>query len=505
MVSNTLPKHLLVSSILVLFFFFPLFWISQYNYPSGDDFGMALLARKLGVLGATEWWYFNYCGRYSYSFLQSLVSSYENWLTIYKIFPVALILAGFGCVYYFIRAFFGRGFSGAELLTLSASVYVLLVSLTPDITTGFYWLSSNIQYSGAVFTSLLIFAICINLSRAQTTPVKTAYALLVIVLITLLAGLNEASALFFIATLGTINFFYILRFKRPDKWNLAFLVISVTFGLISFLAPGTEVRVRELEAEFDFLNILVGSIALTFFLLVEILTSTPLLLASIIYLAFLNFNRGKLDRPRSLLLGVRWYWVLSAMLLTITAVNSAVLTAIGLNSLTDRLKNAYVYSIFFGWLLLMTTLFFDLSAKKINLHVPNWIIGALAAFIFGFLFTGYQLEISLKNVIPSSSGSQRIFSVINTKSVYSNAYLDILSGRAARFSRQNREREEQLLNAEGDTVDFSLYSYVPETIFVQDVNHPFGAPDSLSTIICGKVKTLRLVETGPPAPVKKKF
>ena len=127
------------------------------------------------------------------------------------------------------------------------------------------------------------------------------------------------------------------------------------------------------------------------------------------------------------------------MLLSITAINFVIFTAVGVNSLTDRLKNIYVYSIFFGWLLLLTALFFDLSRKKVNLAVPNWMMKVLVAGIVGFLLTGYKLELGGLNIIPSSSRSQRFFSQINTKSVYANAYLDILSGRAERFSRQNED------------------------------------------------------------------
>jgi hypothetical protein len=500
-----MPKRFPIPLLLALFFFFPLIWISQYNYPSGDDFYMARLARELGAFEATKWWYFNGSGRYSYSYLQSLISVSEHWMVIYKAFPVALLLAGFGCVYYFVRAFYGSGFSRAKAFNLSLALYTLLISFTPDIATGFYWLTTNIQYVGAVFMSILTFALYINLSSTKRPPHRAAYVLLVIVLIALLAGMNEASALFLLATLGIINLLHVVKFKRPSKLGLAFLALGVALSLFCFLAPGTRVRLSVLNTEFHFFNILAGSIGLTFYLLTDLLTSTPLLPASVIYLAFLQANHDRLDRPRALLLGVRWYWILSFMLLTITAVNFVISTAQGVNSLTDRLKNIYVYTIFFGWLLMLTALFIDLSARKISLHVPRWIVGTLSVVVFGFLLTGYKLEISGGNVIPSSSRSQKFFSLINTDSVYANAYLDVLSGRAQRFSKQNEERERQFLNAPGDVVEVPLYSYVPKTIFTQDANHPFGQPDELSRIMVGKIMRLHYVETGAPAPLKENF
>jgi hypothetical protein len=500
-----MPKRFLVALLCLLLLFFPLLWISQYIYPSGDDYFIAFQAKKLGALGATKWWYFNWSGRYSFLFLQSLISSFNSWVTLYKAFPVALFLAGFGCLYYFVRAFFGRGFSKTTSFILSAVLYAFLISLTPDVATGFYWLTASIQYSGALFTSLLIFSLYINFTVAKKSLTRTAYALLIAFLIAFLAGLNEASALWLVATFGFINGLHIVEFKRPRKWALAFLTIGIAFCLVSFLSPGTRARIGQIGAEGHLLTTIGGAIGLTFYLFTELLTSTPLLPASIIYLTFLSANRDRLERLSALMRGVRWHWLLLFMLLSLTAVNFIIFTAVGVNSLPDRLKNVYVYSIFFGWLLLMTALFFDLSRKKLSLAVPSWITGVLAVTIIGFLLTGYKLELSRRQIIPSSSQSQKFFSLISTQSVYANAYLDILSGRAERFAQQNAEREERVRNAQGDAVEFPLYSYVPETIFVQDVNQPAGAPDWLTIIFSGEIKHLNYMETGPPPPVKKKL
>jgi hypothetical protein len=154
----------------------------------------------------------------------------------------------------------------------------------------------------------------------------------------------------------------------------------------------------------------------------------------------------------------------------------------------------------------MTALYIDLVSRKIEFHIPNWITGVLTVVLLGFLLTGFELKFNNRNVDPSAAGMRRIFSLVNTNSVYANAYLDILSGRAARYARQNEERSSRLLCAAGgDTVEFPLYSYVPETIFIQDANHPFGMPDALSRAIAGEVRTLRYVETGTPAPRKDRF
>jgi Family of unknown function (DUF6056) len=439
-------------------------------------------------------------------FLHALISSSPHWLVIYKLFPVALFLAGFGCVYFFLTAFFGKALGRSSILSVSLVLFVLLISFTPDIATAFYWLTTSIQYTGAFFISVFILGLYIKLIRADTQSRKIGFALLIVSLLLVVAGLNEASVLFLLATLGFVNGFHLIRFRKVHMWAFAFLIIAVFFSLISFLSPGNRIRLgTNAPQTFAFFKLLVGSVALTFFLLTELLTTTPILMASIVYLAFLNSHRHQLDLPRALLKDVRWYWVLSLMILAVSAVNFAIFFAAGVNSLADRIKNVYFYSVFLGWFLLITVLFLDLSRRKLNPLVPNWITATLVLVIVGFLCTGFRLGASHENVIPDSTGSQKLFAAVKTQSVSGKAYLDLLSGRASRFARQNEERETQIGSAGENPAGFSLYSYVPETIFIQDVNHPFGEPEWLSRFACGTVKQLDYLPTGPPAPLKKKF
>lgn len=500
-----MEKHHLLSLSLMMFFFFPLVYISQYNYPSGDDYHALLQARKLGALEAAKWWYFNWTGRYTSFFLQSLFASHAGWLTIYKIVPPALFLAGFSSVFYFFRNFFGRGLSNKALFSFSAGMYVFLVGLTPDAATGFYWLPTSVQYLGAVFISLLILSLYIKLHRAINFSAKVMLSFLVVLLIAFLAGLNEISTLFLITIFSSINFFYFIKFKRLHTWSLMFLAFSVLFALISFLSPGNAIRAQQAGTEIHFIKILAGAVGATFYLAVELLSTTPLLLASIVYLVFLDFNRDKLGEPFSFMSGVRWHWVLAALFCAVTATNVLLFIATDVNSLVYRIKNVYVYSIVLIWLFFLTSLYVDLAAKKIKFNIPTWATGLLTIFILFFLLTGFELKLSRKNIIPSSNVAQQAFSTIKTKSVYTNAYLDVASGRAKRFCLQNEERMKQLRDTKGDAVDISLYSYVPETLFIQDVNHPFGAPAAMSMALSGEVKHLRYMETGPPVTLKEKF
>jgi hypothetical protein len=498
-------SRLSAASVAFLLLFLPLLWISQYAYPSGDDFQLAFIANKLGPVGAMKWWYFNGCGRYSYTLLQSLISVSRYWLVLYRMLPPLLLLVGFGSVFYFLRSIFGLALGRKSLVLLSAASYALLLNLTPDIATAFYWLTTSIQYVGAVFASLLVFALLREFTRATRSTVRLVAATLIIFLILLVAGMNEVSALFMCAALASVNLLYIARKKKPWLGGLAFATLSVVGSLFSFYSPGTSARLSQASAEVGLIKVVAGAISLTLYLLFEFLLAKPILPATVLYFAFLSANRDRLAQARSLFSYVRWDAAALLLLGAMTGVNIIIFTAIGPNSLVDRVKNVYVYSLFFGWFILMTAVFFQFVDKRREFRLPKGVSWAISAFLVGFLVVGSKVEIAGGNAMPNSNSLQRIASSIQTTSVYTNAFLDLLSGRAAYFAEQNRQREAELRMCSGEAIDFSLYSHVPETIFIQDVNHPFGEPNWLTAYSCGRETKLNYRETGPQVPQKKKF
>lgn len=499
-------KQHLIAAALLAFCFLPLLLISRYDYPSGDDYRTFVRARQLGATGAAAAWYTNWSGRYSSFLIQSFIAARDSWLAVYRVVPVVLIIAGFACLYYFLRTLFGAGLSRRASFTLAAVVYTLLVAVAPDAATGFYWLSTNVQYAGAFFASLLIIALFIKLGRAAKSSTKAIISIALFVLIGFVAGLNELSIIFLASVFASIIIFNFVRFKKLHATSLALFLVCVAFAAATFFAPGNFIRIRETKTEFHLTEIVPGSIGLTIYLLVELLSTTPLLPASVLYLFFLHANRERLAAPLSFLAGVRWWWVLAAIMFAVTLANAALFAAVGVgtNSLPFRVKNVYVYSIALGWLLLLTVLFVDLSRRKVEFSLPKWATLALASFVALYVLTGFELKLGGAS-IPGATTLQQAFSAVSTRSVYTNAYLDLLTGRARRYREQSEERARLLRDAAGDTVDFPLYSYAPKTIFIQDANHPYGAPEVMSEAVAGSVKQLRYVPTGPAVTQKEGF
>jgi Family of unknown function (DUF6056) len=467
-----LSKHHVISVLLLVCFLFPLLWLSQYNYPSGDDYLAFFQAHRMGTLGAVKWWYHNWNGRYTAFFLQSLFPEHSVWLAAYRIIPIALLLGGFACLFYFMRAQFGTGFGKRALFTLSACTYIFLVSLTPDMASGFYWLATNIQYLGAVFISLLILTLYIDLERATRPSTRGVLLVVVIILIGFLAGLNEISMLFFIGTVSSVSLFQLIKFKKPPILGLILLAVGIPFTLCAFLAPGNFVRASKMSPEADWLQAMASAVGSTASLSWELLTSTPLLIASALYLAALNRNRDRLSHLVSFLSGVRWYWVVLSLFCVTSSINLLILVKVGMPSLmVERVQNAYVFSILLVWLFLLNVVFVDLTSHGLRVHIPKPVVGVLAVAMVLFLATGFGLRWR-NDPIASGKVIQTAASSIATDSIYANAYLDILSGRAAIYGRENEETTKRYRAANDGCVEFLPPAHVVDTIFVRFVKYP---------------------------------
>jgi hypothetical protein len=90
-----------------------------------------------------------------------------------------------------------------------------------------------------------------------------------------------------------------------------------------------------------------------------------------------------------------------------------------------------------------------------------------------FLVTGYDVRIDPRTRLPAVSSIPAVASTIRTRSVYANAYLDIVTGRAARYAAQNEDTMARFRAAKGDCVEFPPATDAPETIFVRFVKYPW--------------------------------
>jgi hypothetical protein len=471
-VDSLLRNHVATSSVLLLCLFFPLFWISQYNYPAGDDYLVFFQAQSLGAVGATRWWYRNWSGRYASLFLQSMFSEHASWLVAYKVVPIALFVLGFVSLFAFLRALFGTGFRRAEMFTLTSCIYAFLIGVTRDMATGFYWVAASTQNTSALFITLLILALHIRIGRTSHLPTRSALTMIGVVLIAVLAGLNEVSLMLFVWTVASVACFQTIRCGRVPRVGVIFLAASVAFGLISFLAPGNFVRSDRFGKELHLIELLTAAIALTAYLFMEILALTPLLLASGLYLVFLEVNRSRLGHVVASLSEVRWYWVALALAGAFTFTSVGLLTGVNMYSVPGRVQNVYAYSIILAWFFFVTVLFANLNSRGCRFHLQKWASGSLTLAIVLFLMTGFEVTLRQEGGVSTPRSFGQAMMQVRTHSVYSNAYLDILTGRGRRYAMQNREATRRFRAPTDGCVEFPPVIDVPETIFAP-VKYPW--------------------------------
>ncbi len=232
----------------------PMLCLGQFNWPSTDDFSMALQTHEawtssgsiLTVLKAavakTAYLYFNWIGYYFSAFLTTLSPSIFN-ETFSSTTPAIILLMLTVGVFSFFNAFLVKLMDLKKDYATITSVIALfmLIQCMPRFARveAFYWYSGAINYMfmfglALFYESLIIKTICCppNVSRLIITSL----------LAILLGGCNYMTAL----TLAIISTATIIVYNsHRNKGLLIPCILNILGFFISVIAPGNKIRSAE--------------------------------------------------------------------------------------------------------------------------------------------------------------------------------------------------------------------------------------------------------------------
>lgn len=224
----------------------PFVLLAFLNDMAADDFVYFMLFRKMGFFGGQSWVYHNWAGRFTTSFLNAGFTA-TGLLKHYYWLPCLLIFAGtWGAIFFWVKTFYSLlpdkpvASVPSRLAAVSVVGFILLLYVQADIATGFYWFSSAIVYQSSMILFLLMTAVLARrLVLAGRAPGQDALLLLLIVLI---AGCNEMSAIFLVFFLAAVVFGHgrIRRRVPANLWLclctaiLAALLLGLTSGVFRY-------------------------------------------------------------------------------------------------------------------------------------------------------------------------------------------------------------------------------------------------------------------------------
>ncbi len=231
----------------------PSMWISIYNHPCSDDFGLNVKMQGRNVFEMVHDFYFTWGGSYVGVFIQALTQPSE--IIGFKVVPMLIILLFIGSFYFMLHVFFGEKFSSAEKIAgalIAFSLFFLQID-APNET--IYWVMSASAYQAGYLLFVIFVSLIILWLREQYIfkSRKTHYSLILLFSL-LTTGHIPNIGLITLGTCGLLITYVFFNHKHLLIPSIVLFGVSIIGFSIFFFAPGNFIRAGELSQERDLIT-----------------------------------------------------------------------------------------------------------------------------------------------------------------------------------------------------------------------------------------------------------
>lgn len=448
----------LLAVIAMLLAVAPFIALARYAHPAYDDWCIAKAASTMGFWGAEQYWYNTWAGRFSAIALWNLVPISPRSIAGYRAFPPVFLAAFFVALFWLAYEVLAGRIPLRRVATYALAAFAVYLFAMASPAEGFYWYDgATVTTSGVVF-ALAAMAAAVRGQRAGSGVGAWVATLASAVFAFLAAGSNEI----ILQLLGLVLVVLIWLSRRHGRrgWYLLVvpLVIAAVGGIVDILAPGNYKRAAASGGLHGFLGPLAGSVASLGAALLDWLSRGPIILATLAIVA-----AGVAAAP-SIPAGSSWRrtsWLIPAA--------TAVLGVWGILFFThwasgfafkpgppDRVLN--VALVFF------------------------MLVSAVAAFMLGAQVVARQGQLA---VVSQWSAARPWVILVVAAAMFGSgnvrqAYVDLLSGRAADYDAQLSRRHATMRAAgarhSSEVVTVPALTRIPKTILFKDItedpDHP---------------------------------
>lgn len=426
--------------VLGIFTLFPFIYISQYNHPSADDFGLAV--RQADLLQSVVKTYNNWSGRYFATIMSKINPLRYDSFRMFKISPIILICLFGIAISSFIHHLFRRYYTLKHIFAISFLLIFLFFLQMPSTSEGFFWFSGYITY--LVPSILTIF---LMVALISTTSIKSNFPKLVLTIISsilciVIIGSNEISLLLVNMIILFLNINYKLIGKGYNKVLLFLLLICVISTIIEIIAPGNFIRLAKQEYGNNLKWALLGSLFLTLTSIIK--WSIPVIIISIFYSIYWGIPLAKKITSEGITIDIDFRL---SIIFYIAFVYLSIFTHVWVTGYNPAGRVSNVIYLFFiiGWF--------------INLQ----------------LFLNKQIKV-LKNQQAKISNFLLICSILlvlllpfNLSYNISTAYIDLISGKAKSYNNELNFRYQLIMSCDADSCVVPALSEIPKSIFFSDI------------------------------------
>lgn len=410
----------------------PFILISYYNYPSADDFNYSAVTNNLGFWKAQVFWYLNWSGRYFSSAILSLNPLIFNSIILYRSVSILLILLIFISMFYLSGSIFDN-ISYKQRVTLSLVFCSIYFFNMPSIAEGLFWFPGAITYQLA---NVLVILFIVSIIKMYSKN-KIIFFILSVLMLFAVIGSNETSMILIDLLLFMFLIFNILLSKKINNPILLLFLIAIIFSAIVIFCPGNVVR----ESAFANNHQLFFSIKMV---IQEIGNSIPATLPFAIMMLVLMIDYANRHG-----LIVSYY---QSALIHITLLSIIIVLLVGffpaywVTGMKPPLRT--VNTVYFFFIILLSYYILQLnnmfkSKYSIEIILPFWCkLIIILALLFNALVVPNNIKI---------------------------AYLDLIEGKAQKYSAQMSSRYKIIENSVSDVCYVPPLIDKPDTLFFDDI------------------------------------
>ena len=403
----------------------PFILISFFNNPATDDFYLANLSIKYGLYDVHFWHYNNWSGRYFSNGILFFSPLYFDNFYFYKLIPIALLLLFVFAVKYFISTVF-YSISNSKKWAISSLIIILYFIQVPEVCSAFYWLPAAMTYQFGVTLTLLFISFYLKFKSTN----NYLYLILSLLFVVFSMGCNEIVTMLNSLMIGIYFLYQLYTAKKIDYALLIVVIFAVFFASLELFAPGNSARSETIVEKHNLIYSLSKS---SIHSVLFILKWLPLVLLLVLFYSkkinsLIKDNFIKLTHPK-------WAFLVMILLLFISLFPSFYMQN---NMIADRsLNSIYFYFIIFGLYTILCLMKF--AKDKYNFKI--------------------QLNKSIKTALTLI-----VVFITFSDSPITNAYEDLINGKAYSYNNQMKNRFELIKNSTKKDVVVPALTKKPETI-----------------------------------------
>lgn len=248
-------------------------YIGSFSRYLADDFCTSGKLKELGFWAAQSFWYTSWSGRFSFTFLVSLLESFGT--SIVPLLPALYCGLLFISVYFFTDRIAHKLEIKLNLILkfflASLFSFVLLYTI-PAIGQDLYWMTGSATYLAPIIFGFVLMGVLVSTpAKNANILTKILYGALIVLLAIINSGFSEVSTVLQVVLLTFVIFAkrFRLENKKWDAWWILALLISLIGMTTMILASGNAVRQRGLSDNPGIITLVIKSAqyALTYIIL----------------------------------------------------------------------------------------------------------------------------------------------------------------------------------------------------------------------------------------------